>query len=386
MAKYSLDNITPVGTYYYTNGASLYMPFLLQAVLSSGRNVLRNMAVSGVFVKDKDLSQLFVLLKTSGGRMVVDKPGSGDYVWVWKDNSYIDIDHNKKSKTISISGHYLNNTLKEVAALIEKEFVTKVKSNLIFSIIKDATGLRITNMGDGSSPLIRENYHPEVLDDLDFVVSSFKKNPPNGRICILNGEPGTGKTHLVRAMLRELDAVFLIVPSNLIDSLDKPEFMPLLLSVKNEHEKPIVMVIEDGDICLVPRKNDNISTIASLLNLSDGILGAIIDIKMIITTNAEIKDMDKAIDRPGRLCRNITVGPLPYDQANKVFQRLTNGSPNLDYQRFYTLAEIYNIANNIGNPLPSKHNPQFKRSIGFVQRGEDRKEERDLTVNKKMGF
>lgn len=383
MAKYSLGDITPVGTYYYTSGSALYMPLILQSVLSSSRNVLRNFAISGMLVKD--IPQLMVFLKTSGGRMVVEK-SQGDYVFHWKDNSFIDIDYNKKSKTINISGTYLNNTLKDVIAILEKEFVTKVKSNLIFSIIKDTTGLRISNMGDGSSPLIRENYHPEVLDDIDFVVSSFKKNPPNGRICILNGEPGTGKTHLVRAILRELDAVFLIVPSNLIDSLDKPEFMPLLLSVKNEHEKPIVMVIEDGDICLVPRKNDNISTIASLLNLSDGILGAIIDIKMIITTNAEIKDMDKAIDRPGRLCRNITVGPLPYDQANKVFQRLTNGNSNLDYQRFYTLAEIYNIANNIGNPAPSKHNPANRRSIGFVQAREEKEMERDLTVNKKMGF
>lgn len=383
MAKYSLDNVTPIGTYYYTTGAALYMPLLLQSVVSSNRNVLRNFGINGMLIKD--LPQLMVFLKTAGGRLVSEKT-AGDYIFHWKDNSYIDIDFNKKNKTINISGFYLNNTLKDVISVLEKEFVTKVKSSLIFSIIKDATGLRITNMGDGSSPLIRENYHPEVLDDIDFVVASFKKNPPNGRICILNGEPGTGKTHLVRAILKELDAVFLIVPSNLIDSLDKPEFMPLLLSVKNEHEKPIIMVIEDGDVCLVPRKNDNISTIASLLNLSDGILGAIIDIKMIITTNAEIRDMDQAIMRPGRLCRNITVGPLPYDQANKVFQRLTNDKSTLDYQKFYTLAEIYNIANNIGNPAPGNTNTTNKRSIGFVQSRDEKETSRDLTVNKKIGF
>jgi len=371
-----LDNIASVGSYYYVGGAALYTPKLLQSVLSSKANVLRNFNVNGVLLKD--ISELFSLLIKHGGRLVVEK-ASGDYVYHFKDNSYIDIDFNKKNKNIIISGQYLNRTLTEIISILEKEFVTKVKANLIFSIIRDSTGLKISNMGDGSSPLIRDNYHPEVLEDMEYVISSFKKSPPNGRIAIMNGEPGTGKTHLVRALLKELDCVFLIVPSNLIDSLDKPEFMPLLLNVKNEHEKPIIMVIEDGDVCLVPRKADNISTIASLLNLSDGILGSIIDIKMIITTNAEIKDMDQAIMRPGRLCRNITVGPLPYDQANRRYQRLTNSSGNLDYQKFYTLAEIYNAANNVdGVPRTTSTHQTNRRVIGFSSAPRE-----DAVLNKK---
>jgi hypothetical protein len=376
MAQYSLDHIANVGSYYYVGGAALYTPKLLQAVLSSSRNVLRNFNVNGVLLKD--ISELFSLLISHGGRLVVEK-ASGDYVYHFKDNSYIDIDFNKKNKNIIISGQYLNRTLTEVIGILEKEFVTKVKANLIFSIIRDSTGLKISNMGDGSSPLIKDNYHPEVLEDMEYVINSFKKSPPNGRICIMNGEPGTGKTHLVRAMLKELDSVFLIVPSNLIDSLDKPEFMPLLLNVKNEHEKPIIMVIEDGDVCLVPRKADNISTIASLLNLSDGILGSIIDIKMIITTNAEIKDMDQAIMRPGRLCKNITVGPLPYEQANKRYQQLTNSTAELAYQRFYTLAEIYSIANNIGDSRTTSTHQPARRVIGFSSTPRE-----DVVLNKKV--
>jgi hypothetical protein len=109
---------------------------------------------------------------------------------------------------------------------------------------------------------------------------------------------------------------------------------------------------------------------------------------MIITTNAEIKDMDEAIERPCRLTRNIHVGPLPYEQANRRFQDLTKNNVNLDYQKFYTLAEIYNVANNVGNPAPSHHTSKSRRSIGFSQPPEEKEKEgtRDLTINKKMGF
>lgn len=375
--EYPLDNIQSIGSYFYTlNGNVLHLPKLLQAVLSSDKNVLRNFRVSGVLVKE--LNELLDVIKKHKGRLLIEKD-TGDYAFGWEDNSYLDVDFNVKNKAIGITGFFLNDTLTSLKELLSKDFVSKTKTNLIFSIIRTSSGFDIKNMGDGSSPLIKDNYHPDVIEDMEFVVSSFKKSPPNGRICILNGEPGTGKTHLVRAFLKELDCVFLIVPSNLIDSLDKPEFMPLLLNVKNEHDKPIIMVIEDGDVCLVPRKNDNISTIASLLNLSDGILGSIIDIKMIITTNAEIKHMDQAIMRPGRLCKNITVGPLPYEQANKVYQRIINSSNTLKYQKFYTLAELYNIANNIGVTQPSHSSPQPHKVIGF----QSREVEYDITVNKK---
>jgi ATP-dependent 26S proteasome regulatory subunit len=239
-------------------------------------------------------------------------------------------------------------------------------------------------MGNASSPFIPSNYLPQVIEDVDFVIKAFGKSPPTGRICILNGEPGTGKTHLIRSMLMQLDCVFLIVPSNMIEALDKPELAPLLIKTKNDYEKPIIMIIEDGDVCLVPRKNDNISAIAALLNLSDGIMGAIIDIKMIISTNAAIKDMDQAIMRPGRLCRNIHIGPLPYEQANQVYQRLMkDDSAKLDSRRYYTLAEIYDKFNNIDVVATSNGTAKTKQPIGFSRSVAD---EKQIMNSGKIGF
>lgn len=365
---YPLQNIIQAGNYsVYTTATALYLPKLIQTLLSSDDKILRTFHVGGLLVKTLD--ETFDLIESYGGRKTVVKQ-NGDYVFTFKDTSFVEIDHYKSNNNITINGQVLDPKLIDMALILEKDYVTKVKTNLVFSIIQTSTGFDIRNMGDGSSPLIKENYLPETLEEVDYVISSFKKSPPCGRICILNGEAGTGKTHLVRSILSQLDCVFLIIPSNLIDSLDKPQFMPVLLNIKRDHEKPIVMIIEDGDACLVPRKSDNISTIAALLNLSDGILGSIIDIKMIISTNAEIREMDQAIMRPGRLCKNIHVGALPFEQASKVYQRLMkNDEAKLDYRKYYTLAEIYNVVNNVD--FVSTINPTTRRVIGFSNRNPD---------------
>lgn len=375
--EYSLDNIFNAGqSWPDLSATSLLMPRILQQLFTDiGDRKLQYGYVSGTLTKDH--AELVERIMKAGGKPVIHK-FEFDFVFVWE-GSYLNLDYNKKSKMLVCSGYYLDPEVGDLFKEIEKDFITKEKKNLIFSIVKSSFGLEAKSLGDGSSPLITENYHPDVLTDIQFVIDSWKKNPPPGRICILDGEPGTGKTHLIRSMLSQLDCVFLIVPSNMIDNLDKPDFMPLLLRVRDDHDKPIILVIEDGDTCLVPRKNDNISMIASLLNLSDGILGAIMDIRMIISTNANIREVDEAIKRPGRLCKQIHVGPLDYDQANKVYQRLMNDDKlNLDYRKFYTLAEIYAKVNNKDAPVPAIMAP--KKVIGFSA---NRSYDDNVVMNKK---
>lgn len=360
---YSLDNIFSAGDFPYVYGQSLLLPKMLQLWLSSkGEKKLQDFHIDGMLTSSIDA--LFLVVAQYGGKCVLNLHDS-TFLYSWED-SFLEIRFYKKDKTITVSGYTLNPQILELISVLEKDHISKVKKNLVFTIIKNGDRFEVKNMGDGSSQLITDNYLPSVIEDIDFVIKSFGKTPPGGRICILNGEPGTGKTHLIRSVLTQMDCIFLIIPSNLIDSLDKPDFLPVLMSIKSEHERPIIMIIEDGDTCLVPRKNDNISTIASLLNLSDGILGSLIDIKMIISTNADIKDMDAAILRPGRLCKNIYVGPLPYDQANKVYQRLTKDeNSRLENRRYYTLAEIYDRYNNI-DLMPDYNNHPSRKIIGFT--------------------
>lgn len=374
------NNVVAAGASCYMYSSYIFLQKIIHSLISSTDKKLEIVSSSGTLTKSVD--ELHARLVDSGGRCTFHNENSGEYAYVW-DGSLIVLHFHKKNNTVSMDGWITDPSLVAIFKALAKEFLSKIKTNLVFSIIQNSTGsLSIRNMGDGSTPLIKDNYHPEVIEDLEYVTASFKKTPPAGRICILNGDPGTGKTHLIRSFLSQIDCVFLIVPSNLIAQLDNPQFLPLLLQVRDDHEKPIIMIIEDGDTCLVPRKSDNISSVAALLNLSDGILGSIMDIKMIISTNAHIKDMDEAIMRVGRLCKQINVGPLEYEQANRVFHRISGDeSISMPYRKFYTLAEIYgfNISKDVTTSAAAgRSNGAAKQVIGF-------RSQADLTVNSVKG-
>src|SRR5690606_35881131 len=83
----------------------------------------------------------------------------------------------------------------------------------------------------------------------------------------------------------------------------------------------IVLILEDADDVLAPREQTNMAGIHSILNLTDGILGKILNVRIIATTNALAKSLDRAIIRPGRLCVHSEVGPLSQDHAQRIFER-----------------------------------------------------------------
>jgi len=338
----------------------LYLPKLYEHHLRHN-STLTVKSANGIL--KKPLKELFSYIEENDGKKVYSAFG-WEFIYSWE-HSLLKIDFVKKTNTITVIGYLTDPKLLNLLKEIKNNFITKETKNSIFTVGKNSFGgLELQNMGGESAlSLIKENYNPEVIEELDFVVDAFKRKVPPGRICLLNGEPGTGKTHLIRTLLSRIDNLFLILPSNMISSLDKPEFIPFLLRIKSDYEKPIILIIEDGDACLVPRKADNMSTIACLLNISDGILGNLIDIKMIITSNSNIKDIDPAILRPGRLCKNISVNPLPYDRANAVYKRLMEDETvSLEKRKFYTLAEVYAFFN-------TKDLPKFEKiktkSIGF---------------------
>ncbi len=150
--------------------------------------------------------------------------------------------------------------------------------------------------------------HPEIYEDIGI-------KPPKG--VILYGEPGTGKTLLVKAVAHETSATFLrLVGSELIQKYlgDGPKLVRDLFKSARENA-PSIIFIDEIDAVGTKRYSSNSGgtreiqrTMLELLNQLDG-FDTHSNVKVIMATN-KIESLDPALIRPGRIDRKIFF-PLP---------------------------------------------------------------------------
>lgn len=244
----------------------------------------------------------------------------------------------------------------KLAAIASASVNTKPKAS-ISMVATSSGGPVLQTIGRSDVPFEPSNYAHGVRSDFEHVVADLKTKKPCGRVTIFDGEPGTGKTYLVRALTGLApECRYVIVPTEMVAQLTTPSFVPLLASYRtSKDDMPLVLIIEDADACLVSRGGDNIGSISALLNLSEGILGAMLDIRVIATTNAghisdRAESVDSAIMRAGRLCRRIHVGKLGRAQCESLYERLTGKQRHFSSEM--TLAEIYRLANDSSYEAP----------------------------------
>lgn len=212
----------------------------------------------------------------------------------------------------------------------------------------------ITNSPDGihlsainnfkTEPLVRENYQDYVLKGFDSMVKQIMSPDPNGRLHLLEGPPGTGKTRFISALVSEVEAKFIFVPVIEAHGLLSPDFMSLLSYEVAEHGVPIVIILEDSEALLQKRKrasSGEAAMISGILNLCDSPIAAGLNLHIISTFNAKLDEFDDAIKRKGRLATHIKFSELSYEHAKAIYEREIGGGTGLPEERSYTLAEVY---------------------------------------------
>lgn len=177
----------------------------------------------------------------------------------------------------------------------------------------------------------------EGFEDINNEIVRSIKEDDNG-LYILHGEAGTGKTTYIRHLIKQLmkSKKFVYIPSNLVNEITSPQFMSFIMDNKN-----CVFVIEDCENLVVEKNGTRNSTVADMLNMTDGILADAFKIKIICTFNTAEKNIDEALLRPGRCRMKYDFTKLKKDRAIKAAKKLGLKEPNKDI----SLAELFSGEN-----------------------------------------
>lgn len=105
------------------------------------------------------------------------------------------------------------------------------------------------------------------------------------------------------------------MPNQMFTQLEAPSFINFFAN----HQDSII-VIEDAEALLTERKEGNTS-ISTLLNLTDGMLGEALRIKVVCTFNCDISQIDSALKRKGRLKFSYDFKELTVEKTNALLEK-----------------------------------------------------------------
>lgn len=253
------------------------------------------------------------------------------------DNKIYENDEEQKNKITDLTVYYDFDVIKNVDELIDdlkKMTFLPIISKSFFIISTGTMGyeLRAANVKD-LDVRIDLNYGESFVDKYNDIVNKLKNNKHG--LFLFHGEPGTGKTSLIRKIVSDLseDKTIIYVPSYFMFDIANPELISFISKFKNS-----VLLLEDAEQILTSTEEERNQAVANILNISDGLLNDHMDMQIIATFNANKKVIDKALLRKGRLMVDIGFKKLSAIQATNLSKYI---GLNKTYTEPKTLAEIY---------------------------------------------
>lgn len=234
--------------------------------------------------------------------------------------------------------------------------------------------VQTSNIQETLNDTIYDEAYP-YLDGIDKYIDSYLNS--DEQVLLLKGPPGTGKTRLIRYIMKKI--VYrknkelkklrtgykhaYILYTNDEEVLNYDSFYMQFIADNYD-----LLVLEDIDHNLTKRTEGN-TIMAKLLGVSDGILTNV-SRKIVLSTNLPSihGKVDEALLRPGRCFDILEMRLLTHEQASKLFMKLGGNKEtflrNTPSDIDYTLGDVYRYYHR-GILKESKIKSNISRTFGF---------------------
>jgi|LakMenEpi03Aug12_release.lakeMendotaPanAssembly.Ray.scaffolds.fasta_scaffold40987_4 hypothetical protein len=179
---------------------------------------------------------------------------------------------------------------------------------------------------------IELNYGSDFPKVNEKIIKSLHEN--HSGLYMFHGVPGTGKTTYIRYLASVLKKDVIFFPTSFIDEITNPSILNLL-----RKKQDCILILEDAEKALTKRSlSDQPSLVSTLLNMTDGILGDVLKLNVIVTYNCDRQDVDEALLRKGRLKAEYSFQGLSKENAEKLIKKL---DLDIKAEDNMTLADIF---------------------------------------------
>jgi hypothetical protein len=177
--------------------------------------------------------------------------------------------------------------------------------------MKSPTGIRTNRLKASKNKNVKDVFYPSIRGGVDKFYADYDRS--ESPILVILGPPGMGKTSLIRNYIYGYNKDALITYDQALMETD--EFF--LFFLENAHD---VLLLEDFDIFLKSRDDDDNRIMSKFLNLAEGIVD-ISEKKIIVTANLDKHHIDSALVRPGRCFDVLELDRYTERQAEAIIEQ-----------------------------------------------------------------
>lgn len=233
-----------------------------------------------------------------------------------------------------------------------KKFIKIPQKTTDISLIIFQNDKLVTKEVNIKKPKIDFNvhYNEDFISIHKTMVKQLNKKDTNG-LYLFHGLPGTGKSTYIKYLIHQLKKKVIFISPKMAGELDNLSMTPFLLDNRNS-----VLVIEEAEELITSREEVRNSNLSMLLNLTDGLLGESLGIQIIATFNTDVKNIDKALLRKGRLSVIYEFKPLALERANALLKKLGH---SIEVAQPLSVADIFNFE------ISNNYEPKLRKAVGF---------------------